>query len=75
MQKGSLDNIIKHIANLFKSEERNKVIEEKIIGDIKKLFEQEKDYYKQVRVGNFQNNLSINEYCDKVKLYFKKCYN
>ena len=53
MQKGSLDNIIKHIANLFKSEERNKVIEEKIIGDIKKLFEQEKDYYKQVRVGNF----------------------
>ena len=56
-----------------------KTIEDKIIKDIKNLFEQEENYYKPVRVGNFYSNnyieyenngnkikaLSIKEYLDE----------
>ena len=60
MQKQSEeDNIIKHIRNLFKLKKEKKTIKDRIIRDIKTLFEQEDDYYKPVRVGNFCNSSYI----------------
>ena len=47
--------MFKSIRNLFKLNKQNKAIKD-IIRDIKTLFEQqEEDYYKLVRVGNFWN--------------------
>ena len=44
---------IKKISNLFfKLNKENKAIKDRIIRDIRNLFEQEAYYYKQVRVGN-----------------------
>ena len=43
--------------NLFKLEKENIAIKDRIIRDTKTLFEQEEeDYYKPVRFGNFYNN-------------------
>ena len=54
MQKPSEDTIIKNIRNLFRLKLENETIKDKVIGDIKTLFKQQKeDYYKLVRVGNF----------------------
>ena len=66
---------------VWRSKEKNnkKILEDKIIKDIKNLFEQEENYYKPVRVGNFYSNnyieyenngdkikaLSIKEYLDE----------
>ena len=81
-KKQSEENIIKSIRNLFKIKKENEEIKDRIIKDIKTLFEQEeKDYYKPIRVGNFWNknyieyessgdrkkNLSVKEYLDKIK--------
>ena len=47
------ENIIKSIKNLFKLK-KNEAIKDIIIRDIRKLFEQEeKYYYKPIKVGNF----------------------
>ena len=71
-------------------EKENKAIKNRIIKDIRNLFEQEdKYYYKQVRVGNFWNNnyieyesksniiknLSIKEYLEEIEPYFKDIIN
>ena len=68
----------------------NEAIKDRIIRDIKNLFEQEKeDYYKQVRVANFwsrnyikyesnggrNKTLSIKEYLNKIKQYLKDIIN
>ena len=61
-----------------------KQFKDRIIGDIRTLFEQQegKYYFKPIRVGNFSNgnyveyessgdrskNLSVKEYLDKIKL-------
>ena len=55
-QKESQDKIIKNKKKFFILEKENKAIREKIIGDIKKLLEQEEDYYKPISVGNFWSN-------------------
>ena len=69
-------------------EERKKnerLIKDKIIRDIKTLFQQEEDYYKPKRVSSFwnnsyseyesngdkNNNVSLDEYLIKIKPYLK----
>ena len=52
------ENINTSIRNLFKIK-KNKVIKERIIIDIRTLCEQEDEYYKPIRVGNFWNNKYI----------------
>ena len=79
------ENIIKSIKNLFKLK-KNEAIKDIIIRDIRKLFEQEeKYYYKPIKVGNFlsnnymeyessgnkNKNLSVKEYLDKIKPYLR----
>ena len=54
--------------NLFRLKKENEGIKDIIIRDIKKLFEQqEEDYHKPVRVGNFYRNNYIE--------YERKCSN
>ena len=54
--KQSEENIVKSIRNLFKIKKENEEIKERIIRDIRKIFDQEeKDYYKPI-VGNLWNN-------------------
>ena len=87
-KKQSEENIINNIKNLFKLKKENKGIKDRIIRYIRTLFEQEeKDYYKPIRIGNFWNNnyikyerngngnrnknLSAKECLDKIKPYLK----
>ena len=53
--KNNLKKTIKSIGNLFKLK-REKKIKDRIIRDTSTLFEQEYDYYKLIRMGNFWNN-------------------
>ena len=53
------DNIIKNIRNLSRLKKENEAINDRIIRDIKLLFEQEADFHKPLRVGNFCNNNCI----------------
>ena len=78
---------IKDIRNHFRLEKETKVINDKTLRDIKNLFEheEEKDYYKPVRVNNFCGNnyieskingdrnktLSVEEYLNKIRPYLK----
>ena len=66
-----------------------KIIEDKIIRDIRNIFEQEEVYYKSGRVGKFHNNsciqyksnadrnktISIKEYLDETKPFLKVIIN
>ena len=55
-KKQSEENIIKGITSLYKLKKENEEIKNRTIRDTRTLFEQEeKDYYKPIRVGN--NNL------------------
>ena len=45
-----------NIRKRFRLKHKNEAITDRILGDIKNLFEQEKDYYKVVRVGNFYSS-------------------
>ena len=54
--KGAKDDTIKNIRNLFKLEKETKPIKDKIINDIRSLFEQEVDYYKPIRMSSFYSN-------------------
>ena len=56
IQKQSEDNIIKSIRNLFILKIENEVIKDRIIRVLRTLFEQEDDFYKGLRVGNFWNS-------------------
>ena len=48
---------IKDITNIFRLEKETKAIKNRIIRDIKSLFEhEEENYYKRVRVNNFWSN-------------------
>ena len=50
---------IKYIKNLFRQEKKTKAIKDRILRDIKNIFEHEKEeenYYKPVRVSNFWSN-------------------
>ena len=57
-KKQSEENIINSITSLFIQNKENKEIKDRIIRDIRTLFEQEdkEDYYKPKRVSNFWNN-------------------
>ena len=77
------------IRNLFRLKKENEAIKGRIFRDVKNLFEQEEDYYKPVRVGNFHSNNyieyenngdrnktpSIKEYLDEIKPYLKGIIN
>ena len=66
-KKQPKENIIKSMRNLFNLKKENKEIKYGIKTDITTLFEQEeKDYYKPIRVSNFWNNYSV-EY-ESIKL-------
>ena len=69
-----------------KKEHNERLIKDRIIRDIRTLFEQEEeDYYKPKRVNNFWNNnyieyegnggknrnVSLNEYLNKIEPYFR----
>ena len=41
------------MGNLFRLEKENETTKDKIIRDIKTMFEKEDDYYKLIKVGNF----------------------
>ena len=85
------ENIIKDIRRLFKLENEIKIIEGKIIWDIKNLseHEEEENYQKPVRVSNFWSNnyleyesssdrnktLPVEEYFDKIRPYLKDIIN
>ena len=77
------------ILNFFNLEIETKPIKDKTICDIRNRFELERDnYYKPVRVGIFYSNnyieyesncdrdktLSNEEYLNKIKPIFKRCY-
>ena len=53
------------MTNLSKLTKENAAIKDRIIRNIRKLFEHEQGYYKPVRVGNFWNNNCI-EYKKKM---------
>ena len=53
------ENVIKDTRNLFRLEKETKAIKDRILRDIKYLFEPEEEeekYYKSVRVSNFWSN-------------------
>ena len=52
----SEDNIFKNARNLLRLKIGNQAIKDRIIRDIKSLFEREEDYYKGGGVGNFYSN-------------------
>ena len=80
-------NIIKYISNLFRLVKKTKAIKDRILRDIKNLFEyeEEENYYKPVRVSNIQSNnyieyksnidrnktLSFEEYLNKIRPHLK----
>ena len=81
---------IKDIRNLVRLQKENKAIKDRIIRDIRGLFEQEKeDYCKLVSVGNFwsriyiefesngdrNKTLSIEEYLNNIRPYLKDIIN
>ena len=43
----------KELRNRFRMKKENGSIKDRVIRDIRKLFEYEEDYYKPVRVNNF----------------------
>ena len=56
--------MIKNVRNLFKLKQENEETKDRIIKDIRTLFEQEeeKGYYKPIRGGNFWNkNFLVSE--------------
>ena len=87
------ENIIKNIRNLFRQEKEIKAIKDIILRDVKNLFEheqeEEKNYYKPLRVSNFWSNnyikyesngdknktLSVEEYLNKISPYLKDIIN
>ena len=70
---------------LRKKESNERLIKDRIIRDIRTLFEQEEDYYKPKTVNNFWNhnyteydsngdkarNLLLDEYLNKIERYLK----
>ena len=81
LEKEIDDTAIKDIRNLFRLKKENKVIKDKILRDIRSLFEhgeQEESYYKLLTASNFWRNNYI-EYeskSDKYKtLSVEECFN
>ena len=80
---------IKYIRYLFRREKQTKAIKDRILRDIKNLFEyeEEENYYKPVRVSNFGSNnyieyesngnktLSVEKYLNKIRPYLNYVIN
>ena len=81
---------MKDVRNLFRLEKDSKAIKDRILRDIKNLFEhEEENYYKPVRANNFWSNnyieyesnsdrnktLSVEEYLNKIRPYLKDIIN
>ena len=73
---------MKDMRNLFKPEEETIAIKDRILGDIKNIFQhEEENYYKPIRVNNFWSNncieyeskgdrsktLSVEEYLNNIR--------
>ena len=60
------ENVTKDVRNIFRLEKENKAIKDKTTRDIRNLFEhdEEENYHKLVRVGNFQSR-NYSEYKSK----------
>ena len=87
VERNNQKQLLKVYRNLFKLKKENEEIKDGVIRDIKTLFEQqeEKDYYKAIRAGNFLNNndikyessgdrnknLSVKECLNKIKPYLR----
>ena len=85
------EDIPKDIRNLFRLKMKIKIIKDAVLGNIKNLFEYEKEenFYKPVRADNFWSNnyieyksngnknkiLSVREYLNKIRPYFKGIIN
>ena len=79
------------MGNLFRLKKENKAIKNRVIRDIRNLFDHEdaENYYKPVRVGNFwskncieyessgdrNKTLSVEEYLNKIRPYLKDIMN
>ena len=75
----------KNIKILFRLKKQKETIKDKITRNIETLFEQEDDYYKPIKVGNFWNynyigyesnnhrnkNLLVREHIDEIKPFLK----
>ena len=87
MQKHTEDHIIKNIRIFFKLKKESKAIKDIINRDIKTVSEQQqKDYGRLVRVGNFWNNVyvenessgdrnksvTVKEYLNEVQPYLRE---
>ena len=55
-KKESEENIITSLRKLFKLKKEKEEIKDRIIRDIRALFEQEDDYHKPTRARNFWSN-------------------
>ena len=89
LKKEINDATIKCIRNIFRLKNENKTIKGRIIRDIRNLFEhKEGDYYKPVKVNNFQTNnfieykskgdrktISLEEYVSKIRPHLKYIIN
>ena len=84
------DNIIKDIRNPFRLTKKDKGVKEKVLSDIRTLFESdEENYYKPIRSGNafsgnyieYESNgdkgktLTTEEYFDKIRTYLSNIIN
>ena len=58
-KRETYDTTIKDIRNLFKLKKENEALKDRIIRNIRNLFEQE-DYYKPVRVCSFWSKIILN---------------
>ena len=89
LKKEINDATIKCIRNIFRLKNENKTIKGRIIRDIMNLFEhKEGDYYKLVKLNNFQTNnfieykskgnrktISLEEYVNKIRPHLKYIVN
>ena len=78
------EKINKNIRNLFRLVKKAKLIRDRILGDNENLFEheEEKNYYKPVKVSNFcvtmvieKKTISVEEYLNNIRPYLKDIIN
>ena len=60
IQTQSEDSIIKNIRNPFKLKNENEAFKGRIMRDTKTHFQEEEDYYKPARVGDFLGTIILN---------------
>ena len=90
LEKEVDDTTVTDIGNFFRLKKENKAIKNRIIGNIRNIFEhKEEDYYKLVKVGSFWSNnyieyesngnrnkiLLVEEYLYRIRLYSKDIIN